>query len=361
MKQLQNQDGMAIVSAILILAILTLLGVASLQTSITELKISTNMQIHSMNFYAAESGAPVASLYLLNDDFLSEADYSDPDWIGTDTMGLPNGTEFTFEVFHQVNSDGDVLRYGDVDGDYLWEVNTTHGRPLEIVQTHGTHLGRGGDAAVEVRLKFSPPFIVPKAALWVENPDTVDFKGNATVAGDSTDPSLCADVPDVLHHLTPLNPMDEPAHFGDEFIHESSGAMYPFGPVKDNLSKRADYIGDTFPTDIAEGSTADNPVVIIITGDLEINNEDLKVPAFGILYVDGNLRINGNVEWSGIIISTGNTSVGNGTADIMGSLITGETAEVDISGTITIQYDCTVVYDLFANLSRYRVTSWRLI
>jgi hypothetical protein len=358
---LKNENGFVIISAILVLSLLTIIGISSMKMSITEVQISTNSLIHHMNFYAADSGAPVASIDLLDHDFLSESDYSDVDWIGTRTMNLGNGTQFTYEVNHQVDSDGNVLRYGDVNGDYLWEINTTHGRPLEIVTTHGTHIGRGGDAEVVVTLQFDPPFIPPEAALWVENPDTVNFKGNATVSGDSTDLDVCSDVPDVLHHIDPINPMDEPAHFGDEFIHESSGGMYPFGPVKDNLTKRADYIGDTFPTEIAEDSTIDNPVVIIIEGDLEINNEDLKVPAYGILYVDGNLRINGNVEWTGLIISTGNTSVGNGTADIIGSLITGESAEVDISGTITIQYDCSTLNDLYSKLSRYRMTSWRQI
>lgn len=360
-KATKNQDGFIIISAVLILALLTIIGISAMKMSITEQQISTNMQIHYMNFYAAESGAPVASRELLSLDFLPEDDYSNPDWTGTDTMDLPNGTQFTYEVSHQLNLDGDVLRYGDTNGDYLWEINTTHGRPLEIVRTHGTHIGRGGDAAVEVQLIFSPPFVLPGAALVVENPDTVDFKGNATVTGDSTDIDVCPDVPDVLHHLDPVGIMDEPKHYGFEFVHESSGGMYPFGPVKNNLMERADYVGNEFPTNLAEASTADDPIVIIIEGDLEINNEDLKVPANGILYVDGNLRINGNVEWTGLIITTGNASVGNGTADITGSLVTGESAEVDISGTITIQYDCEALNDLFDNLAMYRMTSWRQI
>jgi hypothetical protein len=358
---LKNEKGFAIVSALLILMAVTIIGISSMSTSITEVQISTNSLIYHMNFYAADSGAPVASIDLLDSDFLSESEYSDVDWIGTSTINLGNGTQFTYEIIHQVNSDGDVLRYGDVDGDYLWEINTTHGRPLEVVTTHGTHIGRGGDATVKVTLQFNPPFVVPEAALWIENPDTVNFQGNATVTGDSTDIGVCSDVPDVIHHLNPIDPMDEPKHFGDEFVHESSGGMYPFGPVKDNLSKRADYIGSEFPTDLAEASTPDNPVVIIIEGDLEINNQDLKVPAYGVLYVDGNLRINGNVEWTGLIVSTGNTSIGNGTADIIGSLVTGESAEVDISGAITIQYDCSTLKDLFVDLSRYRMTSWRQI
>lgn len=356
-----NQSGFAIVITMMILAILTLIGTTSLHTSNIERSISTFHQIHEMNFYAADSGAPIASVHLLDSDFLPEADYSNPDWTGTDTMNLSNGTEFTYIVNHQVNSDGDVLRYGDVDGDYLWEINTTHGRPLEMITTNGTHIGRGGSVRIDVELVFTPAFTTPQAALWVDAPDEVDFKGNASVIGDSMDISLCPDVPDVLHHLTPIDPMDEPAHFGFDYVHEPSGGMYPFGPVKNNLSKTANYIGTEFPTDLAEASTADNPVIIIINGDLEINNEDLKVPAYGVLFIDGNLRINGNVEWYGLIISTGNTSIGNGTADITGSLVTGESADVDISGTITIQYDCSILINLFDALSGYRMTSWRKV
>lgn len=361
MKQLKNEEGYVIIIALMILSILTVIGTTGLRTSITETHISTNHQIHKMNFYAAESGAPVASLALLSDSFLPESEYGNASWVGTDTMDLSNGTQFTYEVGHQVNADGEVLRYGDPDGDHLWEINTTVGRPLETVVTHGTHIGRGGDVAIQVTLQFRPAFELPNTALWVQNPDMVDFKGNATVVGDSSDPSICPDVPDVLHHLNPIDPMDEPKHFGDEFVHESSGGMYPFGPVKENLRSRADYIGSTFPTTLAESSTADNPVVIIIEGDLQINNEDLKVPAYGVLYVDGNLRINGNVEWNGLIVTTGDASVGNGTANINGSLVTGESADVEISGTITIQHDCAQLQDLYDNFSGYRMTSWRQI
>jgi type II secretory pathway pseudopilin PulG len=356
-----NQEGFAIVIVIMILAMLTIIGVSSLRMSRTEVQISTNLLIQKMCFYAAESGTQVAKLDLLDPEFLPEDQYGNPDWMGTDTYLFPTNAQYIYEISHQVDEDGNVLRYGDTNGDHIWEVNTTVGRPLEFVSSHGTHVGRGGNAVVETTLQFRPAFEMPNTALWVENPDNVDFKGNATISGDSLDIDLCPDVPDVLHHINPVNPMDEPKHYGDEFVHEPSGGMYPFGPVKDSLLERADYVGNEFPTEDAEASTADNPIVIIIEGDLEINNEDLKLPAHGILYVDGNLRINGNVEWNGLIITTGDTSIGNGTADINGSLVTGESADVDISGTIVVQYDCTTLNNLFDSLSGYRMTSWRQI
>lgn len=355
----KNENGYVIVVALLILSILTVIGTAALSNSITESKMATNSLIYKMNFYAAESGAPVAAVRLKSESFLPESEFGNPDWSASGTLDLGNKTQFTYVVNHQVDGDGNVLRYGDEDGDHLWEINTTTGRPLETVVTDGTHLHKGGNAKIKVTLQFVPAFELPNTALWVDDPDKVDFKGNASVIGDSEDTTVCPDVPDVLHHLNPVNPMDEPKHYGEDFVHESSGGMYPFGPVKAALMKNADYIGSSFPTDLAEASTADNPVIIIIEGDLQINNEDLKVPAHGVLYVDGNLRINGNVEWNGLIVTTGDASVGNGTADIRGCLVTGESADVDISGTIVIQHDCKTLGDLFDNLSRYRMTSWR--
>lgn len=358
-KLLKNEEGSIIIMAILLLAALTIIGIAGVRMSTTEVQISTNALIYNAAFYAADSGPQVAKRQLFDEDFLPESSYGDPDWVGTGGGDLDGMTRYDYEIVHQVNSDGEVLRYGDPDGDHLWEINTISGRPLEFIVSHGTHIGRGGNATVEVALMFRPSFEMPGAALWVEDPDKVNFQGNATVKGDSFDLDMCPDAPDVIHHMDPTIPMDEPAHYGDDFVHQPSGGAYPFSLVYDSLSKSADYIGLEFPTDLAEASTLDAPVVIIIEGDLILNNADLKLPANGVLYVNGNLRINGNVEWNGLIITTGDTSMGNGTAVINGALVTGEIADVDISGTITIQYDCTTLQNLFDWFSIYRITSWR--
>jgi len=366
-KSTKNEDGYVIVMALMILSILTVIGVAGIRTSITEVQISTNHLIYNMNFYAAESGIAIGPLWAGSKDNYPETEWGNIDFVGeSDIMELSNGTEFDFEVTPQVRidpADGveKVLRYGDTNADFLDELNFTTGRPLIEVVSDGTHTGRGGLSRIKATYAFAPAFVIPEAALWVENPDKVDFKGNATVMGDSSDESLCANVPDMIYHMAPLNPVDEPKHYGDSFDHELSGAMYPYGPVKDSLTKRADYIGDTFPTALAEASTPDNPVIIILTGDIQINNEDLKVPAYGVLYIDGNLKINGNVEWNGLIVTTGDATVGNGTANINGSLVTGENADVELTGTIVVQYDCSTLNNMFDKFSGYRMTSWREI
>jgi len=366
-KSTKNEDGYVIVMALMILSILTVIGLAGIRTSITEVQISTNHQISIMNFYAAESGIAIGPLWAGSKDNYPETEWGNVAFVGeSDIMDLSNGTAFDFEVTPQVRidpADGvqKVLRYGDTNADFLDELNFTTGRPLIEVVSDGTHTGRGGLSRIKATYAFAPAFVIPEAALWVENSDLVDFKGNATVVGDSSDESVCSDVPDMVYHQSPLNPVDIPKHYGDSFDHELSGGMYPYGPVKDSLTKRADYIGNTadgFPTALAEASTPDNPVIIILTGDIQINNEDLKVPAYGVLYIDGNLRINGDVEWNGLIVTTGDTSVGNGTANINGSLVTGENADVDLTGTIVVQYDCSTLNELFNKFSGYRMSSW---
>jgi hypothetical protein len=52
----RNEDGYIIVSAVLILALLTIICVSALNMSTTEIKIATNELLYERAFYAAESG-----------------------------------------------------------------------------------------------------------------------------------------------------------------------------------------------------------------------------------------------------------------------------------------------------------------
>jgi len=52
-----NQDGSVIVSALLILLILTIVGISATSTSTIEVQISTNDKLHKMAFYAADGGS----------------------------------------------------------------------------------------------------------------------------------------------------------------------------------------------------------------------------------------------------------------------------------------------------------------
>ncbi len=62
--QLKNENGSVIVVALIILALLTILGIASTNTSTLEVRIATNSQDHQLDFYVADSGWKDAAMFL---------------------------------------------------------------------------------------------------------------------------------------------------------------------------------------------------------------------------------------------------------------------------------------------------------
>ena len=68
---LRNQKGMALVVALLILLVLTLIGVSSIGSTITETKLSGTERAESSAFYAAGGGAEVGFNQLPSIDLYS--------------------------------------------------------------------------------------------------------------------------------------------------------------------------------------------------------------------------------------------------------------------------------------------------
>ena len=60
-RQMNNSDGAVTIAALVILAILTILGVSSISTSNMEVQIATNDKVHKMTFYAADGGSELGT------------------------------------------------------------------------------------------------------------------------------------------------------------------------------------------------------------------------------------------------------------------------------------------------------------
>ena len=82
MQSLNNQNGIAIVTVILILALITLAGVMVSKTTSTELQIATSDQLHKITFYAAEA----AQAYVIRNPDLYGSTNIDP----VDPVNFPN-------------------------------------------------------------------------------------------------------------------------------------------------------------------------------------------------------------------------------------------------------------------------------
>jgi len=78
-----NENGSAIVLALLILVILTILGVSSITTSTIETKIDTNDRLYKMAFYAADGGTEVGREMIEQNIACAAGFQSDPLTIGS--------------------------------------------------------------------------------------------------------------------------------------------------------------------------------------------------------------------------------------------------------------------------------------
>lgn len=91
-QHLNNEKGTVIFVAIVFLALLTLVGVSSINTSTTEVRIAANAQSNKIAFYVADSGWKQGAMWL--DDYASPPAY--------------------------INNSGDIVRnFGDGDSDVL--------------------------------------------------------------------------------------------------------------------------------------------------------------------------------------------------------------------------------------------------
>ncbi len=59
--QMNNSNGGVTVAALLILAVLTIIGISSITTSNMEVQIATNDKVHKMAFYAADGGSELGT------------------------------------------------------------------------------------------------------------------------------------------------------------------------------------------------------------------------------------------------------------------------------------------------------------
>ena len=77
---LKNEDGSVIVIALLIMALLTIIGISATNTTSIELQIAGNDRIYKQNFYRAE-GAAMAGAQSLENETVSNLKTRTPVWL----------------------------------------------------------------------------------------------------------------------------------------------------------------------------------------------------------------------------------------------------------------------------------------
>ena len=81
-RQINNSNGGVTIAALLILAVLTIIGISSISTSNMEVQIATNDKVHKMSFYAADGGSELGTELL-------ELNIACPSGFSSDDLAIP--------------------------------------------------------------------------------------------------------------------------------------------------------------------------------------------------------------------------------------------------------------------------------
>ena len=225
-------------------------------------------------------------------------------------------------------------------------VATEH-KPVEIITAYGQ--SSNSLKIVEIEVKRNPGPLI-NSALYARG--NVTGNGSA-MSVDGNDNCGVAPPKDSIYTLSPAtttlngNPTLTPAETQGTDDIDIQGYV-------DGLKASATEIitADTTSTDTF--GAAGNPVVCYSDTADPFNVQGLKMTnstGYGILLVQGDLKMSGTFQWDGLILVTGTlTFSGGGTGiNIRGTVLANNT--VDINGNIDIKYDSCVVDNSLNNQS----------
>jgi len=385
-----NENGTVLTVALILVAIMALVGATAVVLTTTDIKIGANYKDSGKAFYVAEAGAQEARQRLrigvtgeITDAHTDKAQWTA--YIGTDpksqkkgydstnamhvrTASLQADIDYTVVIRHQDDGAGNVLYWGDDDGDGAWTRNITTGENLYLITSYGSTAG-GSTKTVQLEVTRVPPITV-KAALYTGTSATI--QGSVIVAG--ADSCGGSDLPGIA---TPQSDSSSPITVGGNPASVTGDEAYGTPNVKYSedvmaiqsmasfLKKCADFSYNVTSPPAYSATTTPGPGDGWGTPDLTVPTCDSynvvhydtngtsisfsgNISGCGILVVEGDLDISGGFEWYGTVIVTGAFQFTGGAGDknIMGAVISGESTDGDfVGGNVDINYCSTATED----------------
>jgi Tfp pilus assembly protein PilX len=410
----QNERGMVTAVALLLIAVLTLLGTAAVVVTSTDIQIGGNYKVSDVAFYAAEAGVEEARARLRStaganriDDTsptstqwrayigtLAEAQKADKRCLGcvsfdsnlpthSRTISLQGGMNYIVEIKHKtdkLDDTGNIMYWGDHNNDGITTrniaVGNSNNRNIYLVTSSG--YTSNSYRTVQAEITKMPPIQVP-SPLYVKAPNS-RIQGSSTYI---TGEDKCGDKD--THAVTTINSQGSIDIQGNPTITNAVGTnpdiLYD-GPNLDitamvnSLKSQANFSYDvTSDTQTGmywgtptPGATQQDPSYCSDHNIVYYNTHGTYIKlaggssGCGILLVDGDLEVNGGFAWNGIIIVTGSakyTGGGNETKQITGGLLSGGTVDADVVGGNTNIVYCSSTVENQTNSMPLRSLSWR--
>ena len=386
---LKNERGAALVIGLMFLAILGLLGTTAVVLTTTDMQIGSNYKTSVQSFNAAQAGIDEARARLKGNaaNPIVDGDPTNANWetyIGTDTLaqklsGYATGDTITTSVHtftdmdyavqlrHALDAGGNVLYWGDSDGDGFSERNTTLGNNIYLATSYAT--AGGANQTLTVEITRVPPLSVT-AALYVEG--NTDVNAAKTLIDGNDKCGSGVNLPGVASTQGSGVSCAPAKTGGCDNVDGSPEIQYntPDMDVQGIIDDYKAFANITHGGGTAPGINWGVPTNIATTPDCNVSNivyvsSSLHLTAHatgcGILLVDGDLDATGGLEWYGLVIASGcisNYTGAGGNDGIAGAAISGGNCKTKVSGSTQLNYCSTAVEDAAQNLP-LKVLSWK--
>ena len=139
--QMNNSNGGVTIAALLILAVLTIIGISSISTSNMEVQIATNDKVHKMAFYAADGGSELGT-ELLELNIACASGFTTDNLPVTDDITVVD-RDFWMQADEPKDGSDNVIPYpSNTERDVL--INNAAGTNTNLSIFGATALGVGG-------------------------------------------------------------------------------------------------------------------------------------------------------------------------------------------------------------------------
>lgn len=394
-----DERGMALVLALMVILVLTVIAAALMANVNTETKIAGYKIRDTQSLTVAEAGVQEAMLRIRNGDVLDDMNPRNVHLIynavsgsipvsGTDTTSLPtlqpvgsylpyttankNPTVLLIKYKRRGNT---ILRYDDTANP---KINTSTGNPIWVIEATGRN--NGANRSIYAEVTRSRVNVFARAAVAADV--AIAFKGNINICGHDhradTDVQTAPNVCDASFHAPSPHTTCLPGAWSSNVIQQNGSPNVQGSPSNLQQNQATGFYSG--PWDVlgmqqsefwswvgTRYTTEPNPPQGIFyldndavkqnaTGSFAFNGGDGE----GFLYVDGDLQLNGAFTWRGLIYTEGDLSI-NGNAWILGGIVVKGKASVKIAnGSAIVLYSTEAIQQ---KITRYggniRTIAWK--
>jgi hypothetical protein len=325
--EMKNERGFILVLCLMLLLVMTLLGVAGMQTGNFGNMIAGNGLEGQKAFWIAEAGLQDAKDKL--------------------------NSSVSVDVFRNLTGLSTPVVYGGGTYTITTEPDLSYPTSRVIVRSVGVRNDGSRKVVETTMVKF---FFDGPGALYSEA--MVKVHGQCEINGGEK-PGIVTTLPEHLNGNDTVTINGASAHVIGQGIEPSIRYNWTNVSIAQYVSFLKGYASPT-PSGNVWGASS-NPIVVSLIGDQRLGGRS----GYGIILVEGNLDVHGGMDWSGIIIVTGTISFtggGNDKVNITGSIMSGEATNIgtdlsDFGGSMVLRY-ADLNY-LRQNLGTVRTISWR--